>query len=278
MTKEAVVAYVSDTHINSTVGLCPPSFNLDDGGTYHPSRPQRWLWEKWEDFWDKVKKLKGRRRLIIVFGGDLVEADTKQRSLQVVTNNKADILRMVSDVLEVPMSLNPEKAIFLRGTGAHVGKSAEYEKAVAEDYDITVKNSDGNSLWWHVRLRVNGHVFDVAHHGRMGRLPWTRGNSIHRVLNEIILRDTKYGIRLPDTIIRSHNHKAWDSWHNYDVRYIASPAFQLATEFAYRISSIEPADIGGLVFVIGKDGKILNEGEELVLYKAEPDLPTTITV
>jgi len=40
-----IVAVVADTHPNSTVGLCPPEVELDDGGTYHASKAQRWLWE-----------------------------------------------------------------------------------------------------------------------------------------------------------------------------------------------------------------------------------------
>jgi hypothetical protein len=37
---------VANLHINSTTGLCPPDgIELDDGGRYLPSKPQRWLWQ-----------------------------------------------------------------------------------------------------------------------------------------------------------------------------------------------------------------------------------------
>ena len=33
--------FLGDTHIGSTVALCKPTVDLDDGGTYHASRAQR---------------------------------------------------------------------------------------------------------------------------------------------------------------------------------------------------------------------------------------------
>ena len=41
----------SDLHAGSTVAICPPRVQLDDGGEYHASKAQRWLWERWKDFW-----------------------------------------------------------------------------------------------------------------------------------------------------------------------------------------------------------------------------------
>jgi hypothetical protein len=41
------ILVISDTHINSTVALCKPSVQLDDGQEVKISRAQRWFWENW---------------------------------------------------------------------------------------------------------------------------------------------------------------------------------------------------------------------------------------
>ena len=51
-----VLAVVSDLHCGSTLGLCGPEpVELDDGGLYTPSAIQRWLWERWADYWRRVE-------------------------------------------------------------------------------------------------------------------------------------------------------------------------------------------------------------------------------
>jgi hypothetical protein len=46
-----LLVLTGDLHVNSTVALCPPTVELDDGGTYHHSRTQAWIWNRWIDFW-----------------------------------------------------------------------------------------------------------------------------------------------------------------------------------------------------------------------------------
>ena len=82
---------VSDLHINSSVAICPPRVQLDDGGTYHPSPGQRWLNECFADFQARVNELKGVKVLMLC--GDMGELDVKRRSNQLITTNKATIQR-----------------------------------------------------------------------------------------------------------------------------------------------------------------------------------------
>jgi len=63
---EAILVATGDLHINSTVALCYPAVTLDDGGTYRASAPQRWIWRKWIEYWQEIKRVKtetGRRRM-----------------------------------------------------------------------------------------------------------------------------------------------------------------------------------------------------------------------
>src|SRR3972149_9686768 len=96
-----ILAVVSDTHINSTVGLSTPSVTLDDGGEYRASKGQRWLWHNWLDFWDTVTELVTRHdaKVWTVFNGDLVEGDGKNRSTQLITQNDTTVMSMALDAI-----------------------------------------------------------------------------------------------------------------------------------------------------------------------------------
>lgn len=229
---------VADTHINSTVGLICPSIVLDDGGEYRPSKGQRWLWRNWIDFWDGIT---GETWLVL--NGDVGDKDIKLRNYQNITRNPSSIQNMLYKTLE-PALLKSERVFVIRGTGAHTGKSGHIEEEFAKDIGAE-RTPDGAASWWWLLLECNGVLFDITHHATMGRKPWTSPNSFNSLAAELIISYT--GRRLPDVAVRSHNHRFAETGLNYPVRVVASPAWQLSTEYAARIAA-SPADIGGLVF------------------------------
>ena len=242
---------VSDTHINSRVGLCTPLVNLDDGGTYRSSPTQRAIWKAWLDFWQEMERLDGRKILLI--NGDLGELDDKNRNNQLITRNKATILEMVLNVLKPALDVVDE-SIIVRGTPAHVGKGAWLEEAIANDLDNVIHDTDSAS-WWHFRGRIEGVRFDAAHHGPMGRLPWTEKHAGIKVAMIITARYAEMGAPVPDIAIRSHNHRRSDSGRNFPTKAICTPCWQAATEYVYRIGQENSkADIGGYVLIC-EDGK-----------------------
>ena len=246
------VAIFSDTHINSTVGLCPPVVNLDDGGTFRSSPLQRDLWRFWLDYWEQIGKLPGKK--VCIINGDLGELDTKRRTNQIITPNKATIQRIVLDTL-APAFDTCGAFVFIRGTQAHIGKSAWLEEAIAQDVDATVRcHKDAPASWYHWRGVVDGVRFDVAHHAAMGRLPHTEKNAGNKIASTILYRycvDMKE--KPPHVAVRSHNHRYADSGGNYETFAVCTPAFTAATEYVYRIGQENSvADIGGLAFVCDK--------------------------
>ena len=130
---DCIVAVVSDLHSNSTIGLCPYSFNLDDGGTYKASKAQRWLWRNWQDYWKRIANLSQDTGLpvVAVVNGDITDGD-HHGSPQLITRNDADQLRLGIAVLE-PVLNTARRVFVVRGTEAHVGKSASLEEMIAQD-------------------------------------------------------------------------------------------------------------------------------------------------
>jgi hypothetical protein len=241
------LAIVADTHINSTLGVCPPVINLDDGGTYISSKVQRELWRAWLDYWEQIDKLPGDK--IAVFNGDLGELDTKRRSYQIITPNKATIQSIILDTLAPALDIC-RGAIFIRGTLAHTGKSSWLEEATAQDVDITIP-ANGTSSHYQYRGVVEGVPVDIAHHATAGRLPQTEKNAANKTAYIIMYR---YMVEMkekpPKFAYRSHNHRYSTSGDNFDVCAIHTMCFQAKTEFVHRIGQENSLpNIGGHALV-----------------------------
>ena len=241
------LAICSDTHINSTVAVCPPRIELDEG-SYVATRPQRWLWECWQDFATEFYKLPGRH--IVVVNGDVGELDTKRRSLQLITTNKAIIQSIILDTLK-PLTADADMVYVLRGTSAHTGKSAWLEEWLAKDLD----NASKPSLW---RLQANceGVRLDIAHHASMGRSEQAKLNAPAKLAVDTFYQYTLANHKPPHLVIRSHNHRWADTGNNYPVRVLYTAAWTFATEYIYRTGLYNAdmlANIGGY-YITCEDG------------------------
>lgn len=246
-TQATTLIFVSDLHINSTVALCPSGVALDDGGTYTPSREQRWLWRNWIEFWERAGQQPGRR--IVVINGDMAELDTKRRSVQLITANKATIIRMVLLALEPALAV-ADQVLIVRGTPAHTGKGAWIEETIAADLDNVIQ-AEHSASHYHARLAIDGVRLDIAHHAPMGRTPWARNTGANGLASKLLWY---YRVDMhkqpPHLAVRAHNHQAAVGYAQaggdcIEVRYL--PAWSLATEYTYRAGYENSlADVGGM--------------------------------
>jgi hypothetical protein len=141
------------------------------------------------------------------------------------------------------------------------------EEELAADTVNAVKNEDGNTYsWWRLLAEFSGVLFDVTHHGPMGRQAWTGPNPLNALA--VTLMMTYAGMRLPDIAARSHNHRDGDTYDNYPVRVVALPSWQLATEYVHRIGA-QPADIGGII-------NICDRGKYQIIKKKYKPAPAKI--
>ena len=244
----------SDTHINSTVGLCYPGYELDDGNAVQLSKFQRFLWTSWNETLDKIDKIR-QGELITAFNGDLCEGDIHKRSGQIITRNKADIVGMTTKVIE-PVCQSSDKVYFGKGTPAHSGGNAELETLVAKNFDNTVKDKDtGSSTWWHLPLQLEKVRFDIMHHPRSngGGRPMNSQGAVDRLAADTLFMYANNGDTPPDFVIRSHIHHHLDSHDAFRTRAIITPAWSLLTEYGYRIGLSMQADFGCIVIIVDGD-------------------------
>lgn len=237
---EKTILIAADLHCGSVVGLCPRGVQIDRGGTYRLSRGQSWLLDCWEQVGERVEKMKDP---VIIFNGDAVDQDTKNRSYEMITRNKATILRIATDVIQ-PMVQKCTAYYFTRGTPAHSGKSAWGEEELANDLGA-VKNGEEAS-WVRLYLKIGQIKIDIAHHASLSGLPYGVVGAAERMASKIILQYHDQGEKAPDLVIRSHNHKWADSGTDHRTRVIYTGAFCLPGEHSQRLG-FDLADIGALI-------------------------------
>jgi hypothetical protein len=249
-----IIADLGDLHVNQTVAVCPPVVNLDDGGTYHASRTQRWLHECLQDYTAQFYALEGRH--IVFLKGDAAELDCKRRSVQIISPNKATIQRITQEILE-PIVNPADKLIVMRGTPAHVGKSSWIEETIAADYSNTQWSSKSAASWWHMQATIDGVRFDIAHHAPM---PGDQQNYPKAAIDLAKRALWHYRVILqqepPAIISRSHNHRFADSYDNFETRAIFTGAWTVMPEYGYRAGKeLSVSHIGGMIYIID-NGKV----------------------
>jgi hypothetical protein len=273
LSRPVVFAFTGDQHCGSTVALCPPTIKLDDGGFYSASRAQQWLWERWLTFWARVDAVRTLHDadLYLGFNGDMTDGD-HHGTTQILSGNSVSQAAVVNAALAIPLKLSPNKIWVIRGTEAHVGKSASNEEKIADGLrrngdPIVIDEATETSSHWHARIEIDGVRLDLAHHGRMGQRPWTKPNVVANLAAEIFYNHAANGIPHPHLAIRSHMHQFVDTHDIHPVRVIQMPAWQLATAFIHRIAPGAIADVGGIIVVI-KDGSFFVE--PIIYHPAPP--------
>ena len=238
------LAVVSDTHINSTVAVCPPRIEKETG-THTVTRPQRWLWECWQDYATEFYKLPGRH--IVILNGDVGELDTKKRSLQLISTNKAIIQRIILDTIE-PLIADADAVYVIKGTPAHSGKSSWLEEWLAGDLDNATPQDKNNCAWDFLERSCEGARLNIGHHASMSGNKSAKLNAAAKLAEDVRSDYTEAGQLPPHLVIRSHNHRWADTFNNFPVRVLYTGAFTFATEYIYRTGKYTAnklANIGG---------------------------------
>lgn len=202
------------------------------------------MWEVINDMAGRLAQTEGTK--VVCFPGDMGELDTKRRSVQLVTGNKDTILSLVIDTI-APLVNVAERALFIRGTPAHEGKSCWLEETLAKDCDIAAQDKYSAS-WYHYQGMIGTGRFDIAHHVSIGAKPL---NSITNMAERAEMYYHRRKLPLPHVVQRSHGHRyAW-SGDNFPIQVVYTPAMTLNTEYSYRIGKeLSLSDIGGIYYRI----------------------------
>jgi hypothetical protein len=260
--KQDTVVFVADSHGNSLTGLCPLLVKLEDR-IQIANDGQALMWTHWMDFWDRVEAKPGTKT--VVLDGDIVDLNPK--ACQLISTNPVDAVRIATVSYERPRKI-AQRLFTIRGTAFHSGKAGWLEETFAKEMD-SIKCDDDKFSWWHLKLRIQGKLFDICHHGTIGGLPWTTMNPLNRTAYEIAARCEKTKEPKPDYVIRAHTHTKGDSHDAHpSIRVISLPCWQAKDSYGYKVAANKITQFGGMIITI-TDG-VASE-PEFILYEPKED-------
>ncbi len=251
------IAVVSDTHCLSTVALCPNNqIPLPDGGFYSPSKSQQWLFQCWEEFWQRVGEVEADK-LYIVSNGDAVEGQHHSRT-QLITLDPPTQMQILRDCWDAPLSLDPDALFFVNGTETHVGQGGASEKSFAswlegDGFPVKREPECDTPTWWRCKMTVEGNLFDFVHQGRTGLRTWTHANASNLLAADIFMRHAERGERHPDLSVRAHFHRWNDSYDAHPTRVIQLGCWQFGTYYVKQRLPEHPPGFGGII-ITAEDG------------------------
>ena len=266
------VVVISDTHCGCRVGLCPPGgIRLDEGGTYNASKLQRKMWSMWREFWDEwIPAATKGEDFCVIMNGDALDG-TPHQSKSNISSNLADQANIAYEVIAPVVEACGGRYWPLRGTEAHVGKSAENEEQLAQRLGA-IPTAEGQASRYELRKRIGpkkAHkIIHALHHiGTTGR-PASESSAVMAEMVTAYVESARWGSRPPSVVVRSHRHRniniqfpAQDAIATHEassVWSLTSPAWQARTPFVMKIPGgrLSTPQFGG-VLIRYEDGEII---------------------
>jgi len=271
--KRRLVAALADMHAGHVLGLLNPETvlvrQLDEHGEYEEWTPEltsteRLLWALYQEHLGRLVELAGGDEIVVFYAGDITHGTKYAQGLiaDVSRSQQRTIAKWnLKPLIQMP---NVKVARLFTGTAAHVWPgSAEAKVAWALRNDYPQK--DVQSVH-HSRTRVDGVLFDTAHHGpHPGSRDWLRGNVALYYLKDRIYRDRRMGKEPARVYIRAHRH-VWvpvpyvDRWKGQESKHDLTvlPSYCGLGAFARKVTQSEPELTVGMCVYELVDGKLVD--------------------
>lgn len=244
--------FISDTHSGCGLALLhPDGIKLDDGSLTKPSTFQLKLWDYWQTFWNEfVPEATRGEPFFVVHNGDALDG-VHHKSTYQLTQNLTIQARIAKKILEPVVEASQGRYYHIRGTEAHVGKSAADEERLAEELNA-IPNKEGQFARYDIWKWCGPKLIHALHHiGTTGSQAY-EATAVHKELVESFTEAARWGERPPDLIVRSHRHRylmtdiATSDGHCMAA---VTGAWQGKTPFAWKIpgARLSPPQFGGLV-------------------------------
>lgn len=280
----AILAAPADEHCGSTIGLMPPVWTTVEGNTFHQNPEQRILWQQWCECGQLVADLRLQSRtwprLIVPNAGDAVDGD-HHGTTQLVSQRIDEQERIHVSCMRHFLDLagfdpnNGDELRYLSGTPAHVGEGACTEERIARAL-LPPKHLDGSVIHDRLRRRINGVLFEVAHHGASpGARKWTYEQPFTWKLKSEYLTRLERGEEMPRFYLRAHRHQfvVASPIRKQDGQMVCEgfllPSFTFKNDFAQRVAGDSLPNVGMWLALIGTDGSV-DWRCHLLTYQQEP--------
>lgn len=272
------IVVVSDLHCGSVFGLQPPPemLELSDDRSVNLNAGQKYLWECWKDFCDRMGKLKPD---VVIFNGDMIDGEgRKNRGVECSLPMLADQCEAARVCIEYLLKKCGKPPIyFTAGTEYHVGAAAREEEDVARSLGATLYRGLGTGRYVKevLDLEVDGVILNFAHHGGTAG-GFYRATMADREGIWSALAGKEGKSPKADHVGRAHAHCFVHLEHpSKHITY--GPCWQLQTRFmrhgsVYRMIP----DIGGYVILVDGAAKRAG-GDPITVQKVMYSLPPYTT-
>lgn len=255
------IAVVSDLQCGSLFGMLPPEFITSEGVPKLQNAGQKYLWECWIDFADRLKEFKPE---ILIVNGDLIDGPQQaQQGTELSLPLLFDQTEAAERCLRVLQKRCPSmKWYFVQGTEYHVGKCAQHEEQVAKAMGGLKYASIGTGVYvrevlW---LDIDGVIIEASHHIGVSQ-GFYRLTQLDKEMqwSAMAAKDNSKGVPKADLLIRSHVHNFQNAEHA-SKQGLITPCWQLQTRFMRKNSVYRMMpDIGGVFITV--DGKAKARGK-----------------
>lgn len=230
---------ISDPHVGSTVGLCPPMTELADGSGYIPNPIQEWIWSQWLEFRIHLKEKLHGRRWGLVLNGDLIDG-VHHKTTQVIHPDVGIHIRTAIEVLD-PLAKEAVYTYVVRGTESHVGTS---ESTIGKVIGALPVGKEHSAHHW--LIDVNGCLVSAKHHIGSTARTWTRATALGASLANERLEAANGGRRLPNVILRAHRHVP-GLYKDPSGMIVVTPAWQALTSYGWKVVPDAIPWVGGVI-------------------------------
>jgi hypothetical protein len=241
------LAVVSDLHCGSIFGLLPPDFLTFEGVPKLQNAGQKYLWECWLDFANRVEDFDPHA--VIVNGDDVDGLQKKQHGAELSLTNCKDQRDAAIATLRVLRSATRKaKWYFTQGTPYHVGNFGSAEEDIAAAMDATRYPSLGSGKLCRETLTLEvdgGVIIEAAHHISTATI--YKATPAEKEMQATWMDAVNNGTPLPDLQIRSHVHN-YTNVEQGMGRVVTTPCWQLQTRYARKnsVHRLQP-HIGGIL-------------------------------
>lgn len=252
------IVVISDTHCGCQLALMPPEVSLDNGGSFKASELQMKMWEMWTYFWDEwVPQVTKGEPYYIVHNGDAIDG-VHHNSVTQITHNITDQIAIAYAVLNPRIQHKKCLGYYhIRGTEAHVGKSAQSEEGLARALGA-IPDDKGNHARWDMWLRLQKYLIHFTHHVGTTQSANYESTAVWKEMVEAYTESGRWLQEPPDMVVRSHRHRQFEiktaTKKGYGMS-IVTPAWQLKTPFVYKLGmgrSSQP-QMGGYLIRVGEE-------------------------
>lgn len=232
---------VSDLHCGSTRALLPPGLLDEDGREMRLHKVQDWLWARWTEFCEWAHRESGGEYDMVVLG-DAIEG-VHHRGGQVVSTDTG-IHTAIAEHTLAPLTEHASQVWMVRGTEAHVGRSAEAGLALAIGGE---KNRDEDTYSFdRLNLSVNGCNVTLAHHFPASTRIALYATQLGVQLAEAQAQAARHGEEIPHVVVGAHRHTHGIYTDSRGMA-ITTPPWQLLTRFGYKVVPYATPTVGGVL-------------------------------